>query len=79
MENQGVTGRHISRTHRHPASGRGRRRTYTLEKAVMPVSSGLFEKKKGAGKTARSVLTGRAVFVFCGLLFIGAGIYNVLF
>ena len=57
-----------------------RRRSYTLNQAITPKTCGLIPGSSKPEATDRySVRTGRAIYIFCGLVFVGMGLYNILF
>ena len=63
-----------------PVKGRRFRRSGTLRYAVpLKTRESLKDGVPRAEPRALPVAAMRAIYVFCGLLFLGTGIYNVLF
>ena len=57
-----------------------RKRSYTLSQAITPKTCGLIPGTSKPEMTDfYSVKTGRAIYVFCGLVFVAMGLYSVLF
>lgn len=60
-------------------SGRRRVRSYTLQQAITPKTCGLQNTALLSSEQQYSSDAGRVIFVVCGLLFVGTGIFSILF